>query len=272
MKPTDEIKHESTIFAEPIITIGNFPITNSLINTTLVTIFFVVLAITLRKRLNKIPRGLQNFSEIIIEGALKLCDTVTSSRTTSLKLFPLVFILFLFILINNWSGLLPGIGTIGWVELHDGESIFVPFFRGGTADVNTTLALALVSVILTHILGVMAVGGWHYLNKFVNLKALAEIPIKIWKEPTILLVNPVKFFIGLIEIIGEIAKIASLSFRLFGNMFAGEVLLASIAGLIAFVLPLPFMFLEIIVGLVQALVFSMLVLVFSTIAVTKEEH
>jgi len=99
-----------------------------------------------------------------------------------------------------------------------------------------------------------------------------EIPGKVMKEPTIVLVNPIKAFVGIVEIISEIAKVASLSFRLFGNIFAGEVLLSSIAVIFAFLLPIPFMFLEVIVGIIQALVFSMLTLVYLTIATSQEEH
>ena len=99
-----------------------------------------------------------------------------------------------------------------------------------------------------------------------------EIPKKVRKEPTILLINPISFFVGLIDIISEVAKVLSLSFRLFGNVFAGEVLIASIGAILAFGLPLPFMFLEVLVGLIQALVFTILTLVYFTIAATAHDH
>jgi F-type H+-transporting ATPase subunit a len=117
----------------------------------------------------------------------------------------------------------------------------------------------------------MAVGWWKYLNRFLNIEAFLEIPKKFAKDKTVIFVNPIKAFVGLIEIIGEMAKVASLSFRLFGNIFAGEVLLISMSMLFAFILPIPFMFLEVLVGLIQALVFSILVLVFMSMA-TAEEH
>ncbi|MFA6533633.1 MAG: F0F1 ATP synthase subunit A [Patescibacteria group bacterium] len=263
---------ETTLFAEPVLTVGKFTITNSLINSWAVVLILAVLALVLRTRLRQIPRGLQNFFEFIIDGALDLCDTVTGSRSKSQKFFPIVFALFLFILVNNWLGMLPGVGTIGFQEIHGGESIFIPFFRGGTADLNTTLALALLAVVGSHIAGVIMIGWWKYLNKFINIKAFLEIPGKIVKDPAVILVNPIKAFVGIVEIIGEMAKVASLSFRLFGNIFAGEVLLTSMAALFAFILPIPFMFLEIIVGLIQALIFSILTLVYLTIATTAEEH
>ena len=99
-----------------------------------------------------------------------------------------------------------------------------------------------------------------------------DIPRNIIKEPTVVLINPINFFVGLVEIISEIAKVASLSFRLFGNVFAGEVLIASISAMFAFGVPLPFMFLEIIVGIIQALIFAVLTLVYFTIASTEHEH
>ncbi|MCX6742713.1 MAG: F0F1 ATP synthase subunit A, partial [Candidatus Parcubacteria bacterium] len=123
-----------------------------------------------------------------------------------------------------------------------------------------------------NIIGMIMVGAWTYTNKFINIKAFLEIPKKIIKEPTIVLVNPIKAFVGLVEIIGEIAKVASLSFRLFGNIFAGEVLLSSMAALFAFLVPIPFMFLELIIGIIQALIFAVLTLVYMTIATTAEEH
>ena len=169
-------------------------------------------------------------------------------------------------------GLLPGVGTIGFVETLEHEKVFVPLLRGATADLNTTLAMALFAVVMSHVFGVIVVGLWNHFNKFVNIKAIIAIPKKVKKDPTILMINPIKIFVGLIEIVGEIAKVASLSLRLFGNIFAGEVLLASMMALSAFILPLPFMFLELIVGIVQALVFAILTLAFMSIAITAEEH
>ena len=169
-------------------------------------------------------------------------------------------------------GLLPGVGSIGQIVREGEQQLFIPYFRGATADLNTTLALAALAVVASHVMGVIALGWWKYLNKFLNFKILLEISKKILKDPTILLVNPIKFFVGLIEIVGELAKVASLSFRLFGNIFAGEVLLASMSAILAFGLPLPFMFLEVIVGLIQALIFSILVLIYLSIATTAEEH
>lgn len=269
---SQEVRHEVTIFAEPIFHLGSFNITNSMLNSWMVVVIVVVLSMTLKSRIKAIPRGVQNVWEMVIEGFLGIFDSVTGSREKSLKFFPLVFSFFIFILLNNWLGLLPGIGSIGMIAVEHGEKVFVPFFRGGTADLNTTLALATIGVVASHIIGVMAVGSWHYLNKFINIKAFLEIPKKFATEPTIIIVNPIKAFVGLIEIIGEAAKVASLSFRLFGNIFAGEVLLASMSAILAFGLPIPFMFLEVIVGLIQALIFAILILAYLTMNTTAEEH
>lgn len=261
-----------TLFAEPILHVGSFTVTNSLVISWLVVIIISVIAIVVRTRMKEIPRGLQNIVEMIIEGALSLCDTITGSRQKSMKFFPYVFTIFIFILLNNWLGLLPGVGTIGFNEVEEGHTVFIPFLRGGTADLNTTLALALMTVVGSHVVGVFMAGAWPHLNKFINIKAFLAIPRKIRKDPTIILVNPIKAFVGIVEIIGEVAKIASLSFRLFGNIFAGEVLLASMMAIFAFILPVPFMFLEIIVGVIQALIFAILSLVYMNIASTAEEH
>jgi len=266
-----EITTESTLFAEPIFNVHGFTITNSLLNTWLVVLAVVIFGLFFKSRIKLAPRGIQNVVEAVIDLLLETFDSVTGSREKTLKYFPFVLSFFVFILLNNWLGLLPGVGSIGAVVSEHGEKLFIPFFRGGTADLNTTLALATIGVVFSHIFSVMAIGSWKYINKFINFKALIEIPKKIMKEPTILIVNPIKVFVGFIEIIGEAAKIASLSFRLFGNIFAGEVLLAAMAAILAFGLPIPFMFLEVIIGLIQAFIFSVLILAYITMN-TAAEH
>ncbi len=253
-----QTEHEHTLFAEPLFDIGNFTVTNSLLSSWLAVILIIILSLVIRAKKSKIPGKFQSFMEVVIDGAFGMIDMVTNDRAKSKKVFPIAFSIFLFVLVNNWLGMLPGVGSITFNH--------VALLRGGTADLNTTLALGLFAVIAANVFGVMAVGGWNYFNKFINIRALLEIPKKIKHEPTIVLVNPINFFVGLIEIISEVAKVASLSFRLFGNVFAGEVLLASIAAMVAWGVPLPFMFLEILVGVIQALIFSVLTVVYFTIA------
>ena len=269
-----EVIHETTLFAEPLFNIGNFTVTNSIVNSVVALIVVLILFVLIRKKINNVPRGWQNLMEIVIDGALSLADSVTGSRQKSEKFLPLVLSFFFFVLINNWLGLLPGVGSIGFIQnIHD-RLVFIPLLRGATADLNTTLALSIVAVLATHIFGVIFTSFWKHLNRFVSLELLIELPKKVFiqKEYTALLVNPIKFFVGLIEVIGELSKVASLSFRLFGNVFAGEVLLGVMASIFAFAVPIPFMFLELLVGFIQALIFSMLTLVFLTVMSTSHDH
>ena len=267
---TKEIVHEVPIYAEPIFHIGSFQVTNSLITSWLAVLVIIAFSLFIRLKLKKIPGKVQHIFEVIFEGALSLVDQVTNDRNLSLKIFPLVFSLFVFILVNNWLGLLPILGSIGLVVKEGATSLFVPFLRSGTADINTTLALSIMIVLGSNFFGILAIGVWKTFNKYVNIKALGSIFTKVLKDPTILLVAPITFFVGLLELIGEFAKIASLSFRLFGNVFAGEVLLASMAAIFAYLVPGPFLFLEVFVGLIQALIFALLSAVYFTIA--SQDH
>lgn len=270
----EEIQHETTLFAEPIFHIGSFTVTNSLLNSWIVVALIVILSVVIRRKISVIPKGIQNFMEIILEGALNLADTVTGSRKKTLTFMPVVFPLFIFIVLNNWLGIFPGIGSIGFIETSAEGKIFIPLFRGATADLNTTIALSIMAVVLTHIFGATLTSGWKHLNRFVGVKLFLELPRKIFKEKqyTAILTSPVQFFVGIVEIVGELAKMASLSFRLFGNIFAGEVLLGAMAAIFAYGVPIPFMFLEIIVGLIQALIFALLTLVFCSVMTMEHEH
>jgi len=266
------ILHNITLFAEPIGNFHGLTITNSLLTSWAAVIIIIIISLVLRSQLKTVPNKLQNIFEIVVEGALDICDQVTSNRALSMQIFPIAISVFFFILLNNWLGLLP-IGGLGILEKTPEGLSFVPFLRGGTADVNTTIALAIMAVVGANLFGIFSIGIWKTFNKYVNLKALGEIFTKIRKEPTVIIVAPITFFVGIIEIIGEFAKVASLSFRLFGNVFAGEVLLASMAALVAYIVPIPFLFLEILVVVIQALIFSMLFVVYFTIGATDhEEH
>ena len=258
---TGELTHESTLYAEPIAQIGSFTVTNSLFTSWVVVVILVIIGIVVKTNIKKIPKGIQNIFEILIEEAEKLCDQVTSSRVITNKAFPIVFAVFMFVLINNWIGILP-LGGLGFIDGHS----FIPLFRSGTADINGTLPLALLSVIGANLFGIITIGLWKTINKYVNLKALGGIFTKIKKDPAILMTAPIMFAVGLLELVGEFAKIASLSFRLFGNVFAGEVLLASMGAIIAYVLPTPFLLLEVLVGVIQAFIFAILTLVYYTIS------
>ncbi len=267
----EEIAREVTLFAEPITHTKNLVITNALITSWVAVAIIIIISLILRSKLKEIPKGIQNIFEMIMEGALSMCDQVTGSRELSMKIFPVAISVFFFILVNNWLGILP-LGGFGILERGEHGLSFISFLRGGTADINMTLALAVMGVIGANIFGVFSIGLWKLFNKYVNLKVLGEIFTKARKDPTIVIVAPITFFVGLIEIVGELAKIASLSFRLFGNVFAGEVLLVSMAALVAYVVPIPFLFLEILVGVIQALIFSILLVVYFTISASDHDH
>lgn len=257
------------ITAETIFHIGTFPVTNAFINSTMATLFFVVLALILGRNIKKIPGRLQNAFEALLEFLLGYFDQVTHDRTKSKKFLPIAGTLFLFILVSNWLGLFPGMGSIGIWQMTEGHAELVPILRSANSDLNLTLAMALFSVIASHILGILTLGLFVHLNKFIQLGT-------IWKairtlNPVKILTAIVEFLVGIIEIFSEVAKVVSLSLRLFGNVFAGEVLITVISGLVAYFIPLPFMAMELLVGVVQATVFSLLVLVYLTVA-TEAPH
>lgn len=238
-----------SLSAEKIFQLGPFFITNSILTTWLVMFFLLLLIIYLNfQRVSLIPNNLQLFLELIIDGLYSLFATVVG---TKIKLFfPLLATFFLFIILNNWSGLLPGIGSIGIVK----QGKFIPLLRAGTADLNTTLGLAVASVLAIQYYGIKTLGFSQFIKRYFNFQ------------------NPINFFVGILELVSEFAKIISFAFRLFGNIFAGEVLLTVVAFLMPLFAPLPFLGLELFVGLIQALVFSMLSAVFLSVATQKETH
>lgn len=258
------------LIAESIFHIGNFPVTNAYINSCIAVVLFIVSGFILRNKTALIPKGFQNFAESVLEFMLGYIDQVTKDRKKSLKFFPIVGGLFLFILISNWMGLIPGTGSIGrWLTIH-GELELVPLFRPANSDLNMTVAMAIFAVAVSHIAGVATIGFFKYANKFIKLGDLMH---SFKKGGINILIGFIEFGVGFLEIISEVAKLISLSFRLFGNIFAGEVLLTIMATLVAYFVPLPFMFLELIVGLIQAIVFSMLTLVYLSIATAEvNEH
>ncbi len=251
------------LVAEPIFNIGSFPVTNAYINSCIAVVFFVIIGFFLRNKTAMIPKGLQNFAESVLEFILGYVDGVTKDRKKSLKFLPIVGGIFLFILFSNWLSQLPGTGSIGRHLIVEGHMELVPLLRPANSDLNLTLAMAVFSIVLSHILGIAAIGFFKYANKFVKI---GDIVKSLKKGPIAIFVAFIEFGVGLLEIISEVAKMISLSLRLFGNIFAGEVLLTVMASLLAYFVPLPFLFLEILVGLIQATVFSMLVLVYFTIA------
>lgn len=242
-----------SLSAETIFTIGSFPVTNSIFTSLIVSVLMISFALYARNKIVSTdrPTGLQNVVEWVFEGLFNLIYSVTNNRKTSLVLFPFIASFFLFILLNNWLGLMPGVGTI---NILDSTGYEIPILRPGTADLNTTLALAIFSVATTQYIGFKYL-SFAYFKKFINFS------------------SPIMFFVGILEIVSEFAKIISFGFRLFGNIFAGEVLLVVIAFLVPLIVPMPFYGLELFVGFIQALVFAMLSLVFFNMAtISHDDH
>jgi len=281
-----------SISAETIANVAGFEISNSMFTGSLVTILiFIFIAYFTSQKLQKKKIGIvQNIIEIFVESIFNLCNDIAGNKRAR-DFFPLIATFLIFILFNNWFGLIPGVGTIGITHpleigttqtVHaaeeevdheeeignlygvaeieetadDGEehTEFIPLLRAATADLNGTIALALISMILVQVYGVKYQGA-KYFTKFFNFKD-----------------GPIFTFVGFIEIVSDLSKIISFAFRLFGNIFAGEVLLAVIAFLVPVLAPIPFLGLEIFVGFVQALVFAMLSLVFINMATESHDH
>jgi len=230
---------------QTIFQIGQFPVTNTILDTLLVDAVIIGIVYYGARKLTLIPsNAFQNLIESVIEIFYSLTESIAESR--AFKIFPYFMSFFIFILLINWSSLIPGVGTIG---VRDHQEL-IPLLRGATSDLNTTLGLALVSAVATHAMSIKTIGIKDYLSRYFSL-------------------NPLNLFIGVLEIVSEITKVVSLSFRLFGNIFAGEVVILTVSSIFAFLLPLPFLMLEVIVGIVQALVFSMLTMVFMAILTTS---
>lgn len=190
----------------------------------------------------------------MLETIMGYYDQVTGSRAKTIKYLPIAGTVFFFILLSNWLGLLPGTGSL----LFHHELLLRP----ANTDLNLTVAMALVSVVMSHVFAFGSLGFFVHANKFIQLGTLAK---SFKKGPMGIFTAIIEFAVGLLEIISELAKVLSLSLRLFGNIFAGEVLMTVIASIIAIFLPTPFMLLELLVGLIQAGVFSMLTMVYMTV-------
>jgi len=234
-----------SIKAEPVFNIQQFPITNSLLLSWLTFIFFILLVAKYHiDSKKKAKSSFYYFINFCMRGLYDFLESAMKEKTS--KYFGLLGAYFFFILIQNWSGLLPGVGSVLFNH--------VPLLRANTADLNTTLALGLVSVVSIQAFGITAVGLKGYLSKFINFS------------------SPIAFFVGILEIISELSRVLSFAFRLFGNIFAGEVLLSVVAFLVPILVSFPFLLLETFVGIIQAVVFAMLSAVLINLATTKTAH
>jgi F-type H+-transporting ATPase subunit a len=246
---------EFSLAGQKLFNIGFFPVTNSILTSWITLVILLVSGITVGLTYKKLPQGVQQLWEMCYEFLEDLAVGIAGEKGRDFV--PLALTLFVYILLNNWLELVPGVGSIGLHLVEDGKEVFVPIIRSATSDINTTLALAIFSVAGTQILGMQASGVLKHLKHFTN-------PM---------------------EIVSELSKLISFSFRLFGNMFAGDVLLATGASLLVMVLgghhlwygavggliQIPFFALEILVGAIQAFIFAVLTLVFTGVYTAHEE-
>ncbi|OGH93621.1 MAG: ATP synthase F0 subunit A [Candidatus Magasanikbacteria bacterium RIFOXYD2_FULL_41_14] len=252
--------HIPPLGAETLFYIAGIPITNTIINVWLAILIFLVLGIFISRNAKLRPGRLQNAAEYFLEILLGYFDQVTGDRKRTLRFLPLVGSVFFFILLSNWLGLLPGTGSI----TYNHEFLLRP----ANTDLNLTVAMALVAVLSSHLFGLFTVGIFTHLNKFIQIGTFVK---SLTKGPVAIFTAIVEMGVGLIEIVSEMAKVLSLSLRLFGNIFAGEVLMTVMASLVGLLVPAPFMLLELLVGIIQAAVFTMLTLVYLTV-LTEEPH
>ncbi|GAB4532073.1 MAG: F0F1 ATP synthase subunit A [Anaerolineae bacterium] len=297
--------------AEPLpgVVIGGVQLTNAFITALVVDLLLVVLAFVGTRNMQLVPSGLQNLLEWVVEALYNLTESVATPRWAP-RFFAIVATIFLYVLFSNWFGLIPGLAAVGICEEHHIEDaghaaipglaaplldhpeeeqrpplgchvgeVIVPLFRSPSTDLNNNLALALVSVGMTQVFGVMALGVG-YFTKFFNVKGMVRAfgPNERGERRGCagmvgaFMFGAIDFFVGILELISEFAKIISFSFRLFGNIFAGEVMLLVLASLLPLVLTIPFLGLEVFVGLIQAFIFYILTLAFFTIATVSHDH
>ncbi|MEX0652280.1 MAG: F0F1 ATP synthase subunit A [Candidatus Paceibacterota bacterium] len=237
--------------AEKLGEIWGIPITNTLVTTWVVMVVLAALAFWVRGTITLIPGKIQTLFESLFEYVLEYMETTLESRSLAEKFFPFIVTLFLFIFTANILEFTPGIGSIGFFFGEAGHQEFVSLFRSVNTDLNVTLALAIISFLVIEISGVVLIGFLKYTSKFVNFKSVLG------------------FFIGIIELFSEVARLVSFSFRLFGNIFAGEVLILVAATFVPLFLPVPLMVFEVFVGFIQAAIFALLTLFFIKIAITE---
>lgn len=240
-----------SLSAEHLGNLWGVPITNTMLMGFVVFALLVLLAFFVRKNLAIVPGRVQTLIETLFVGILDYMTETLENEKLARQLFPLILTIFLFIFTANVIEFTPGIGSIGWA--HPGEE-FVPLLRSMNTDLNTTLAITIIAFLAIEVAGVATLGVLRYGKKFVNLTSVLG------------------FFVGLIELFSELARLVSFSFRLFGNVFAGEVVILVIQHFVPMVLPVPIMAFEIFVGFMQAAIFALLTLFFVKIAIMEQAH
>lgn len=267
-------KPELKLPAETVTHVLGWPITNSMIGAWISMVVLVVISIAATRKMKIIPSGLQNFIEYALNSLLNFCQSVAGEKNGR-RFFPVVATIFLFVITNAWLSLIPGFGSILVIESGHEE---IHLLRGANTDINMPLALAIVSFVAIEYFGIRSLGGFRYLKKFVNVSQLGSglgllFRGKVKAAFGKLLFGGIDVFVGALEALSEVVRVVSFTFRLFGNMTAGEILLLIASFLVPWVFALPFYGLEILVGFVQALIFGGLTLVFLTMAVAShDEH
>lgn len=223
------------------------PITATLITTWLTMVVLIIGAYFISRKPQLIPKPAQSIAELMVGGVYDYMSDVLESRKLALKYFPVVMTIFIFVLGLNWIGLLPGVTAIGLN--HEGH--FTPLLYPAATDLNITIAFAIIAFLTIEMAGVVALGLWKYGGKFINFS------------------SPLAFIIGLIELISELARLISFSFRLFGNIFAGKTLLVVIIFFVPYIVPVPLYGFELFVGFIQAFIFAILTLFFIKIAIAE---
>ena len=244
-----------------------FPITNSMVVSWIVAVGLIVFAQRSTRRMSQVPGGAQNLFEWLIEGLYGLLESIIGRHLVE-RTFWFFATIFIFILASNWVGLIPGVGTIGWGhQTEHGFIIEQPLLRGANADLNMTLAMALVFFACWIVWALQEVGVGGVFKELFAPKGDTTGVLR-------LLMIVVFFAAGCLEIVSILFRPVSLSFRLYGNVFAGENMLETMATLVpglGWLLPIPFYFMELLVGLVQAMVFMLLTAVFTLLICHHEE-
>ena len=255
--------------AAPLIAVGPFMVTNSMIVTWIVAIGIIVFARFATRQIKEVPDGAQNFWEWLVESLHDFLESIIGHALVK-KTFWFFATIFIFILFTNWFGLIPGIGTIGWgmANAQGGlDHITRPLFRGVNADLNMTLAMATIFFACWIFWALQANGFGGFIMHLFGPKGKTEGLMKV-------LMTVVFILVGLLEVVSILFRPVSLSFRLFGNIFAGENMLESMSNIVpalSWLIPIPFYFMEVLVGLVQALVFMLLTAVFTLLICQHEE-
>jgi F-type H+-transporting ATPase subunit a len=245
-----------------------FPITNSMVVSWIVAVGLIVFARVATRDMKHVPGGAQNLLEWLVGGLYDFLESIIGPHLVK-RTFWFFATIFIFILSANWVGLIPGVGTIGWGhQTPHGFVIDQPFFRGANADLNLTFAMALVFFACWIVWALQEVGPVGFLKELFAPKGESTGFMKI-------LMIAVFFAAGCLEIVSILFRPVSLSFRLYGNIFAGENMLETMASMVpglGWLLPIPFYFMEVLVGLVQALVFMLLCAVFTLLICQHEEE